>query len=184
MQDPSSAMTMVIRTTSDPTNAVAAIKAQVREIDKDQPIPNVKTLNQIVADSVSQRRLSAVLLGAFAALALVLSTVGIYGVLAYSVTQRTHELGVRMALGAQASDVLRLVLMRGMALALLGLATGLVGAFALTWLMRTLLFGVTPTDATTYVAASVGLMIVALLACYIPARRATKVDPLVALRYE
>jgi putative ABC transport system permease protein len=184
MQDPSSAMTMVIRTTSDPTNAVAAIKAQVREIDKDQPIPNVKTLNQIVADSVSQRRLSAVLLGAFAALALLLSTVGIYGVLAYSVTQRMHELGVRMALGAKTSDVLRLVLSNGMKLALTGVSIGLAGAFVLTRLMTKLLFGVTPTDATTFAVASALLVAVSLLACYVPARRATKVDPLVALRYE
>jgi len=141
-------------------------------------------MEKIVADSIAQPRLSMMLMGLFGALALILAAVGIYGLLSYSVTQRTQEMGIRIALGAQVTDVLRLILKHGLVLVLAGEALGLVAAFALTRLISSLLFGVTPTDATTFIAVAGVLASVALLACYFPARRATKVDPLVALRYE
>jgi putative ABC transport system permease protein len=141
-------------------------------------------MENLLAKSIARSRFNTVLLAIFALVALALATVGIYGVMSYAVTQRTHEIGIRMALGAQAPDVLKLVLRNGMMLALIGVVTGVAGAFALTRLMSTLLFGVTPTDAITFTAVSASLFVVAFFACYIPARRATKVDPLVALRYE
>ena len=141
-------------------------------------------MESLLAKSIARSRFNTVLLAIFALVALALATVGIYGVMSYAVTQRTHEIGIRMALGAQGPDVLKLVLRNGMMLALIGVVTGVAGAFALTRLMSTLLFGVTPTDAITFTAVSASLFVVAFFACYIPARRATKVDPLVALRYE
>jgi len=156
----------------------------VRELDRDVPISNVNTMEELVAQSVAQRRFGMFLLGIFALLALSLAAIGIYGVISYSVSQRTQEIGVRMALGASTTDVLRMVLRNGMSLALIGVGLGLVGAFGLTRLMSTLLFEVKPTDVPTFALVSVGLMVVALLACYLPARRAMKVDPLEALRYE
>jgi putative ABC transport system permease protein len=141
-------------------------------------------MDLLVSRSVADRRLSMLLLGIFAAVAMVLAAIGIYGVISHSVTQRTHEIGLRMALGAGTSDVIKLVLKNGMAPALLGVILGLLGAFALTRLMANLLFGVTPTDAFTFASVAVALLGVALLACYIPAQRAAKTDPLVALRYE
>jgi len=175
---------VVIRTTSDPQRLISIARAKVRELDRDVPISNVNTMEQLVSQSVAQRRFGMFLLGVFALLALLLAAIGIYGVVSYSVTQRTQEIGVRMALGANATDVLKMVLRNGMSLALIGVGFGLAGAFGLTRLMSRLLFEVTPTDVTTFALVSVGLIAVALLACYLPARRAMKVDPLEALRYE
>ena len=175
---------VVIRTTSDPKRLISIARAKVRELDRDVPISNVNTMEQLVAQSVAQRRFGMFLLGIFALLALVLAAIGIYGVVSYSVTQRTQEIGVRMALGASAADVMKMVLRNGMSLALIGVGLGLAGAWVLTRLMSKLLFEVTPTDVTTFALVSVGLVVVALLACYLPARRAMNVDPLEALRYE
>jgi putative ABC transport system permease protein len=183
-QQTSSSMTLVARTTGDPSNLTAAIRNAVLQIDKEQPIANIRTLDQILSTSIAQQRFSMLLLGVFAAVAMLLAAVGIYGVLSYSVTQRTHEVGIRMALGAGRRDVLRLVIGHGMLLTLIGVAAGLVAAFALTRLMSTLLFGVSPTDLATFGLIALLLVTVALLACWIPARRATKVDPMVALRNE
>jgi putative ABC transport system permease protein len=175
---------LVVRTKSDPKSLISLARAKVRELDRDLPISNINTMEQLVAQSVAQRRFGMFLLGTFAILALVLAAIGIYGVVSYSVAQRTQEIGVRMALGAQTQDVLKLVLKNGLTLAVIGVGIGLVGALLLTRLMAKLLFEVRPTDVLTFVAVSVGLLGVAFLASYIPARRATKVDPLVALRYE
>ena len=175
---------VVLRTTGDPQRLISLARAKVRELDRDVPISNVNTMEQLVAQSVAQRRFGMFLVGIFAALALVLAMIGIYGVVSYSVAQRTNEIGVRMALGASATDVLKMVLKNGMTLALIGVGLGLAGAFAATRLMASLLFEVKPTDVATFAIVSVGLILVALLACYLPARRAMKVDPLVALRYE
>ena len=183
-QSPGNFMNLVVRTASDPTSIVPAIRSQILSIDKDQPVSDVMTMEQRVAKSVAAKRFVMFLLGTFSILALGLAAVGIYGVMAYLVTQRTQEIGVRMALGAQKRDVLKLVVMKGMVLAIIGTTIGLVASLALTRVMRSLLFEVTPTDWLTFVTASTVLLIVALLACYIPARRATKLDPLIALRYE
>jgi len=183
-QAPLGDMTILVHTTTDPQSIVAGLRQAVWSIDPNQPISNVNTLEQIVSESIAQPRLNMLLMMLFGGLALLLSAVGIYGLLSYAVTQRTQELGIRMALGANVTDVLKLVLKQGMLLALLGEALGLAGAFALTRLMSGLLFGVTPTDTTIFAGVVVVLTLTALLACYLPARRATKVDPLVALRYE
>ena len=178
-------LTFVIRTTtSDPTSLAPAVRNEIRSLDKSLPVYNVKTMDDVLAASVADRRTSMLLFSTFAVVAMLLSMIGIYGVTAYYVTQRTHEIGIRMALGAQLRDVLSLVLKRGVTLALIGLAVGLAGALTLTRLLATLLFGVKPIDVLTFAAVSIGVIVVAVIACYIPARRATKVDPLVALRYE
>jgi putative ABC transport system permease protein len=183
-QRPDSGMTVVVRSSLDPASLVGAMRQQLLALDKEQPLAQVRTMQQVVAQSTAQRRVMVMVSALFGALALLLAALGLYGVMAYTVTLRTREIGVRMALGAQRSDILRLVISNGMALALIGIAVGLAGAFALTRLMVSLLFHVTPTDARTFAAVPALLIVVALLACCIPARRATKVNPLVALRYE
>ena len=177
-------MYVAIRSSIEPSSLAAVVRKEVATIDPDQPVSNMLTMDQRIADSVAPRRFNMFLLGLFAALALLLAAIGIYGLMAFSVAQRTHEIGVRMALGARAEDVLRLVVTHGFKLALIGIAVGLGAAFALTRLMQNLLFDVSPTDTATFVIDSMLLAAVGLLACVIPARRATKVDPLVALRYE
>jgi putative ABC transport system permease protein len=155
----------------------------VRSLDSQLPV-NFKTLDQVFASSLDQRRFSLVIFGVFGCVALLLAAMGIYGVTSYAVAQRTQEIGIRIALGARMSDVLKLVLGSGMSLVLIGAALGVAGAFAATRVMSNLLFGVAPTDFATFTAVVVVLVVVAFVACFIPARRATKVDPLVALRYE
>ncbi len=174
----------VVRTAGDPSLAAAAVRAAVRELDPALPIFDMQPMSETVADSLARPRFLALLLGAFSAIALLLAAVGIYGVMAYSVSQRTQEIGVRMALGARSSDVMKLVLGQGTKLAAVGIGLGLAGAFALTRVMSTLLFEVSVTDPVTFAAVVALLALVALLACYIPARRATKVDPMIALRGE
>lgn len=177
-------MNLVIRTNTDPSSLTGAVRGAISGLDKDLPVFRVKTMEQFVIDSMAQRRFAMTLLGIFASVALALAVVGLYGVLSYSITQRSHEIGVRMALGAQVRDVLRLVVGQGMLLAMIGVALGTVAAFLLTRLMENLLFGVKASDPLTFVAIAFLLTLVALVACFVPARRATKVDPIVALRYE
>jgi putative ABC transport system permease protein len=183
-QVPFNQMVVVARTTNDPRGLVSAFTKEVGAMDKDLPLFSVKTVEEYLATSVAAPRFNTTLLSIFATVALILTIVGLYGVMSYSVAQRTQEIGIRMALGAQTRDVLKLVVGQGLILVVLGLAIGIAGAFALTWLIASLLFGVTTRDPITFVAVSVALALVALLACYIPARRAAKVDPMVALRYE
>ncbi len=185
LQVPIGEMVFVARgRTNDVTSLAAALRSGVQSVDKDQPIYEVNVLRELLADSIARQRFSMWLLAVFAGVALSLAAVGIFSVMSFTVAGRTHEIGVRMALGAQRGDVLRLVIGQGMLLAGLGIAVGLAGAFALTRVMRSLLYGVGATDPATFASVSLLLMFVALIACYIPARRATRVDPLVALRYE
>ena len=183
-QFPTGFSTIVVKTENEPMTMTGAIRREIQAVDKDQAVFNVTSLEQLMGNSILNRRFFMILLLVFAGLALTLAAVGIYGVMSYVASQRTHEIGIRMALGAQASDVLKLIIGNGMVLALIGVSAGLAGSFALTRLLTGLLFGVSATDAVTFLVVSVGLILVALFACYIPARRATKVDPLVALRYE
>jgi len=183
-QQPESETALMIRTTSDPESVARAVRHEVRGLDKTQLVYNVRTLESVMSEAVVTPRFRTSLLGVFAVIALILAMVGIYGVVSYAVTQRTHEIGIRMALGARAADVLRLILRNGMGPVLLGVTLGLAGAIGLTRLMASFLFGVTPTDSVTLVTVTVSVLLVALVACGVPARRATKVDPLVALRYE
>ena len=175
---------IVVRTQSDPASMAQSIKEQIWKVDSQLPVTKVEPMSVVAAESFAARRFNMSLLTLFAALALVLAAIGIYGVMSYAVTQRTQEIGIRMALGANGIDVVKLVLRNGLTLVIIGVVIGLAGAVALTRLMVTLLFGVTPTDALTIGVVSGVLVAVALLACFIPARRAAKVDPLVALRYE
>ena len=183
-QFPVNGMTLFVRTASDPLSLAPAVRSEVLAIDKNQPVYDVKTLAQRVNDAVAVSRSLMLLFSAFALLALVLAAVGIYGIVSYSVTQRTHEIGIRMALGARAGNVLSLIMKTGLTLVLTGIAIGIAGAIALTRFLTTLLFGVTPTDSVTFVAVSVALFVIAMIASLIPAMRATRVDPLIALRYE
>ena len=177
-------MSLIVRCSGDPMALAPAVQQQVWELNRDMAPTRIKTMEQLLSESVAQPRFRTVLLALFAGLALVLAGIGIYGVISYNVAQRTHELGIRMALGAQARDVLRLVVKQGMTLALIGVGAGLGGALALTRLLKTLLFGVSATDPLTFAVIAILLAVVALLACWIPARRATKVDPITALRFE
>ncbi|HVQ36977.1 MAG TPA: ABC transporter permease, partial [Pyrinomonadaceae bacterium] len=175
---------MIVKTSVDPVGLIGAIKREIQAIDKDQPIAQVQTLDDKLSESIAPQRLTLLLLGIFAVIALSLASAGIFGVMSYAVTQRTHEIGVRMALGAQPKDVLRLMVGQGMAVVVIGVGLGLAGAFVTTRLMTSLLFEVTAKDPITFAVVTIVLAVVALVACYLPARRATKVDPLVALRYE
>jgi putative ABC transport system permease protein len=177
-------ISVVVRTRSEPQKLAASVRGQILAVEPNQPVYNVRAMEELVAESIASRRFSMFLLLVFALVALVLAAVGLYGVMAYSVTQRTHEIGIRMALGAQAADVLRMILGQGLLLIIFGIAMGLAVAFALTRVLASLLYGVSATDPLTFAAISLLLITVALLACYIPARRATKVDPMIALRYE
>jgi putative ABC transport system permease protein len=183
-QIPQGGMTVIIKGASDPNLLISSARNAVKEIDPDQPIYNPRTMGEIRAESVEGERLTLTLLSLFASIALVLAIVGIYGVMSYSVTQRTHEIGIRMAIGARPLDVFKMILGQGMKLALIGVGLGLVGAFIVTRFMATMLFGIEPTDATTFGAITAILIAVALLACYLPGRRATKVEPTISLRYE
>jgi putative ABC transport system permease protein len=175
---------VLVRTEAEPLSLVSAVRAQIAVLNKDQAVFNVRTMEQAVTQSIAPRRFSMLLLTVFALVALALASLGIYGLLSYAVAQRTREIGVRMALGAQSGDVVKLVMGQGMKHALIGVAIGLVASLALTRTMKTLLFGVSATDPITFAAIALLLTVVALLACWIPARRATKVDPLIALRSE
>ena len=175
---------LVVSTTVEPRSLADTVRKTVWEIDKDQPVSNISTMEDVLAESIARQRFSMLLLGIFATVAMILAAVGIYGVMSYSVAQRTQEIGVRLALGAQTRDVLKLVIGQGMRLTLAGLAVGLIAAFALTRLIESLLFGVSATDPVTFAAISLVLMGVALVACWVPARRAARVDPIVALKYE
>jgi putative ABC transport system permease protein len=177
-------MTIVIHTTDDPTTIAAAARSQILTIEKQAPVYEVETMESRLSNSVSARRFNLLLLGGFAFLALTLAAVGAYGVTAYVVEQRTHEIGVRMALGAQGRDVLRMLIGQGMGLIAVGVVLGLSGAWLLSRLMKILLFGVSATDPLTFAGAAVALTLVGLFACYVPARRAARIDPTTALRSE
>jgi putative ABC transport system permease protein len=181
-QSPIVGVALVIRANGDPNTLVKAIQASVWSLNKDQALTNIRTLEQIKTESLGSNRLRTILLGVFAGIALTLAAVGVYGVMSYSVAQRTHEMGIRSALGASSSHLLRLVVSNGMLIALAGLALGLLGAVGLTRFLASLLFNTSPTDIPTMVIVAGVLGAVALLACYIPARRATRVDPIIALR--
>jgi len=173
---------LVVRTAVDPLSLASSVRNSVWAVDKDQPVSNMDSMEHIVAGAVARQRFSMLLLAIFAGVALVLAAVGIYGVMSYSVTQQTREIGIRMALGAQRSDVLKMTVKQGLSLVGFGLVIGLVAAFVLTRVMATLLFGISPTDPLTFISISVVLLAVAILASYIPAVRATRVDPMIALR--
>jgi ABC-type antimicrobial peptide transport system permease subunit len=176
--------TFLVRSSKDPVSLVNTIRRQIHSVDPDLPLGKVSTMEDLIDDSFKPQRFNAFLMGLFAALALLLAMVGLYGVLSYTVAQRRHEIGVRMALGAQVSDVLRLVVRQGMTLTLIGVVIGLIAALGLTRWIKKLLFGVSATDPVTFFVIALALALVALMACYLPARRAMKVDPMVALRVE
>jgi putative ABC transport system permease protein len=177
-------MTLVLRTDGDPTAIAPAVQREIRALDPNQPVSDVRTMDQVMSEAVSRSRFNTLLLGLFAGLATLLSAVGIFGVMNYSVALRTREIGLRLAVGAQPRQVLLLVLKQGLILTLAGVGVGLVAAFALTRLLTGLLFGVEAVDATTFLTMSLLLIMVSLLACYLPARRAMRIDPMLALRYE
>ena len=184
LQFPGPLLTLVVRTSSDPHGLVSGLRNEVSRIDKDQPVYDVRSMEQLVYESASPRKFNALLLAIFAAVALTLAAIGIYGVMSYSVTQRSREIGLRMALGARVPDVLKMVIGQGMRLAVAGVAIGLAGSLALTRVLSGLLYGVSPSDPVTFVVITTLSVVVTLLASYIPARRAAKLDPMVALRHE
>jgi putative ABC transport system permease protein len=175
---------VVLRTRDNPATLTDAVKRVMAGLDATLPLSHIRPMQEVVGASIAAERFNMALMGLFAGLGLALATVGLYGVMSYAVTQRTHELGVRMALGARPADVLKMVISQGLWLALIGIGAGLIGAFALTRLLASMLFGVSATDPLTFAVVSLILLVVALGACFVPARRATKVDPMIALRYE
>ena len=183
-RNPYGTMTVAVRTTGDASRIVTSIVGLVRALDPELAVANIRTMDEVVSDSVAERRLTMLLLTMFAGVALLLAAIGIYGVIAYGVTQRTQEIGIRMALGAQQSDVLRMVVKQALVMALAGIVVGGTGALLLTRLMQGLLFQVKPADPVTFIVVSGILAAVAVLASYIPGRRATRVDPVIALRAE
>jgi ABC-type antimicrobial peptide transport system permease subunit len=183
-QSYSPSVTMVVRTAADPAAMISTVRRAVQELDPDLPVFNVKTMREHLSLSLFPARIAATLLGAFGLLALVLAAVGIHGVTAYSVARRTREIGIRLALGARGGNVLGMVLRQGLVLAFIGMVIGILAALAVTRLMESVLYGVSSTDALTYVSVAIALIVVAAASCYFPARRASKVDPMTALRYE
>jgi ABC-type antimicrobial peptide transport system permease subunit len=181
---PDNTMSLVVRTRGDAATLAPAVRRAIWSVDKDQPIKRVATMDSLLAATAAERRFALILFEAFGLVALVLAAIGLYGVLSGSVTERTREIGIRLALGAQTSAVLKLVLWQGLKLSAIGIGLGLLGALALTRLLQSLLYGISATDPLTFTAIALLLLSVALLACWLPARRATKVDPMIALRYE
>jgi putative ABC transport system permease protein len=177
-------MNLIVKSAADPAALTSSIRGAIASIDKDQPIFAIATMQELVNGSISTRRITLILLGLFSALALVLAAIGIYGVISYSVAQRTHEIGIRMALGADGGGVLRMILAQGVKIAGAGIGIGILASFGLTRLMTKLLYSVSAADPVTFAAVAIVLVLVAMLACYIPARRALRVDPIIALRYE
>jgi len=175
---------LIIRTKGDSSTIAAAVRAAVWNVDKDQPVSNVRTMNQVLSDTVSQEKFQTLLLTLFGGLAVLLACIGLYGLISYAVTNRTNEIGLRLALGARHADVLTLILKQGLVITLVGIVIGLSAAFAVTRILAGMLFEISPTDPVTFFGSAALLFVVAVVACYLPARRATKVDPLVALRYE
>ncbi|HWN99502.1 MAG TPA: ABC transporter permease [Blastocatellia bacterium] len=184
LQEPYGSMTYIVRTTAEPSMVLQAIKNEVWAVNKNLPFSSIATIDDLVSRSLGERRFNLVLLGAFAAIALALASIGIYGLMSFSTSRRTHEIGLRMALGAQSRDIIEQILKEGMILTISGLALGLIASIGLTRLLSSLLFGVSATDPLTFIAISIVLAGVALVACFVPARRATRIDPMVALRYE
>jgi putative ABC transport system permease protein len=184
LQRPTGGMTLVLRTNGDPTSLSQLARTEIHSVDPNIPVTNIRTMNEVFSSSIAQQRFAMLLVGLFGVLALALATIGIYGVMSYSVTQRTHEIGVRMALGAQRTDVLKLILRHGILVSLLGVFVGVAASFGLTRVMASLLFGVTPTDTTIFATVGFGILAIGAIATYLPAWRATRVDPLSALRYE
>ena len=183
-EDPVPTMSLIVRTRANPTSVASSVRNEIQKADSEIPVFGVTTMEQLASESIAPNRITMLLLGFFATVALVLAAVGIYGIMAYSVTQRTFEVGVRMALGARPLDIIKMILKQGMILTVIGLGIGLLAALAVTRVLSSVLFQVSATDLVTFVTAPLVLMAVALLACLVPALRATKVDPLIALRYE